>query len=236
MRGVSWGFFAFLALPAALLTPGPAFALGEQYGRISGRVLDDQGLGIPDVSVTLTSFALLGGPRRLTTAKDGAFTFNNLPPGSYNLLAEKPGLQTLEWRRVIVSVGKTAAPSFIMEVSSGVELPLEADTAASQPLFFEPAALPLPLSFLEAVGVSSHDEAILMTISCPMAEPLPLGALEPTKGTQAAVIDASFTQSLPGGQRALPVIAKVPGVGADGRSLRGSVRGTRFLIDGVEVR
>src|SRR5262245_61549095 len=97
-----------LALAASLLS-FHAFPLGESYGRLTGIIYDQNGAVLPGVKLTLTSPALLGGPRVLNTDKEGLFTFNNLQPGKYELVVEQPGLKTIDKKDIVVSTGKTAS-------------------------------------------------------------------------------------------------------------------------------
>src|SRR5262252_3796236 len=96
-------FLASLAVFSLLFSAGPAFGIGEQYGRITGIVYNQDGAVLAGVSLVLKSPALIGGPRRLSSAPDGAFVFNNLPSGSYELTAEQPGLKTITKTGLIIS-------------------------------------------------------------------------------------------------------------------------------------
>ena len=59
-----------------------AFASGEGYGNVGGRVLDQTGRPLPGVSVALASTETT-----LTTTSelDGTFRFERVPPGSAEL-------------------------------------------------------------------------------------------------------------------------------------------------------
>jgi hypothetical protein len=93
-----------------------AHAIGDQYGRISGIVYSPEGAELPGVRITLTGSSLLGGPRNLSSADDGSFTFNNLSPGKYDLKFQQPGLKTINKTGITVSVGKTASIYMVMEL------------------------------------------------------------------------------------------------------------------------
>ena len=60
------------------------FAQGVQTGTIRGTVVDQQGLPVPSVTVTLTS-RVLQGQRTVTTASDGSYVFRQLPAGDYEM-------------------------------------------------------------------------------------------------------------------------------------------------------
>ena len=105
----------------ALLLPAAAFAIGEQYGRITGIVYSPDGAELGGVKLNLTSPNLLGGARDLVSAEDGSFTFNNLPPGKYQLKVSNIGLKTYTKTGIVVQVGKTASLYIAMEFSTSTE-------------------------------------------------------------------------------------------------------------------
>ena len=65
-----------------------AAAQGTQTGALRGTVLDEQGLPIPGVTVTITS-PQMQGSRAGVTADDGTFVFRQLPAGTYGVLYER---------------------------------------------------------------------------------------------------------------------------------------------------
>src|SRR5438067_13633532 len=66
-----------------------------QNGVITGRVADSSDAVLPGVSITLTSPAMLGGPRTFITDERGAYRFTLLPPGEYAVKFELPSFKTL---------------------------------------------------------------------------------------------------------------------------------------------
>jgi hypothetical protein len=76
-----------LALIVSGLAAG-AYAQGTQTGALRGRVLDEQGLPIPGVTVTIAS-PQMQGSRSGVTAEDGTFVFRQLPAGTYGVLYER---------------------------------------------------------------------------------------------------------------------------------------------------
>lgn len=78
---------------AALLLATPAGVAGQSpsLGTISGRIVDDRGVIVPDATLTLTRD---GVQIRVGQAEvGGGFSFLNLLPGQYTLLAEQVGYQ-----------------------------------------------------------------------------------------------------------------------------------------------
>ena len=64
-------------------SPGLAISTGAMAqvttGRLIGNVIDEEGLGLPGVAVTVNSDSLLGGARTEITAVDGGYAFVGLP-------------------------------------------------------------------------------------------------------------------------------------------------------------
>ena len=95
-----------------LLSATALFAQGVQTGTLRGIVKDNQGLPIPGVTVTTTSPALQG-PRVATTDSTGAYTFLNLPPGTYHVKYELSNFTTIE-RDANVALGLTVEVNVAM--------------------------------------------------------------------------------------------------------------------------
>lgn len=71
-----------LVLLVAFAISGVATAQGIPTGRLSGRVTDSEGNGVPGVSVEISS-ASLQGVRTTTTDLNGDYVVPSLPPGEY---------------------------------------------------------------------------------------------------------------------------------------------------------
>jgi hypothetical protein len=99
--------FKFLTQIALLLVflPGVAFA-SVTTGTIKGTTVDGDGLPIPGVKITIRSDNLMG-PRTANTDGEGRFLFVELPPGTYELTAEKEGFGTVKSPSIPVNVGRT---------------------------------------------------------------------------------------------------------------------------------
>lgn len=74
--------FPFLSLLLMLAAPTPAAAL--EPGRISGRVVDANGVPVPRADVDLVELR-----RSIRTDRDGTFLLADVPPGHYHLLASE---------------------------------------------------------------------------------------------------------------------------------------------------
>ena len=70
---------------AAFLVALPAFSQTAGTGAITGRAQDSTGAIIPGIDVTITSPAMIGGSRTVTTDEQGVYRFGLLPSGTYRV-------------------------------------------------------------------------------------------------------------------------------------------------------
>lgn len=105
-------------MTAILLIAGLAFAQTTQTGNIVGRVLSPEGEGLPGVSVTLTSPAMIIPSMSAITGERGAFRFMALAPGDYQITFELSGMKTVIRKGVKVEVARTATLDITMEIKS----------------------------------------------------------------------------------------------------------------------
>ena len=76
-------------------------------GDMTGTVMDEKGVALPGVNITLTGEKMFQRSMTAVTGKNGTFRFLNLNPGSYEVECGLPGFNTLKISRVAVSVGRT---------------------------------------------------------------------------------------------------------------------------------
>lgn len=99
--------------------PSAAQAVADaESGSITGFVTDDQELPVPDAGV-----AIVGRRNETKTDSAGRFTFNGLPPGTYQLAANKIGYEVAT-KIVTVNVGEISEV-FIPLVPIPAEVPHE---------------------------------------------------------------------------------------------------------------
>jgi hypothetical protein len=103
-----------LWLGLLLLLSGTA-AFAAQTGSISGTVRSGDGAPLPGVQVTVAG-ALLPGGRSATTATDGGFDFQRLPPGSYEVSAALEGAGNAK-RTAIVALDKDTQLELILKAT-----------------------------------------------------------------------------------------------------------------------
>lgn len=108
----------FLSAWAILCLAGLAFAQTSQTGNIVGRVLSPEGEGLPGVSVTITSPAMIIPSRAIVTGENGAFRFASLAPGDYQMTFELEGMKTVIRKGVKVAVAQTVTIDITMEMKT----------------------------------------------------------------------------------------------------------------------
>jgi len=107
---------AFLAACALACT---SIASAQEIGgSISGRVLDQQKLAVPGVTVTATGPQ---GSRSAVTDADGRYQIPFLTPGNYDVRAELQGFKAFEQKGISVRLGQVAEVSVSMQVGGVAE-------------------------------------------------------------------------------------------------------------------
>jgi len=99
------------------LTGLTTFTLAQTYtGTLRGKIINEEGVGLPDASIYLSSPNLLG-IQTYFTSETGNIIFTGLPPGFYRLMVEIPGYKTVSIDNVIIRAGKTAHLNITMETT-----------------------------------------------------------------------------------------------------------------------
>lgn len=111
-----------LWLLVLFLTAGTAFA--AETGSISGLVRAEDGSPLPGVTVQVSGPALPAG-RSQVTEDDGAFNFQRLPPGNYQVVADLPGMGNMR-REAVVAVDKDTQLDLALNPSMSEEITVEA--------------------------------------------------------------------------------------------------------------
>jgi hypothetical protein len=95
--------FAFLAF---FVTAGFAVAQGQGEGKITGKVVDDQGNALPGVTVEAISPKLVGKAATVTD-DGGAFRLLALPSGTFEMTFSLQGFRTLVRKDIILQMSQT---------------------------------------------------------------------------------------------------------------------------------
>ncbi|MBC7362116.1 MAG: TonB-dependent receptor [Candidatus Aminicenantes bacterium] len=103
-----------LALILVLLAGGAAFAQINPEGKITGKVVDDQGNPLPGVTVEATSPKLVGKAATVTDAS-GTYRLLALPSGTYELTFSLPGFKTLVRKDIVLQLSQTLVVNVTME-------------------------------------------------------------------------------------------------------------------------
>lgn len=88
--------------------------LAQETGEIVGKVVDDEGVGLPGVSITATSPSLQG-KRAVLSDNSGAYRFSLLPMGTYKLTFELKGFTAVTEENVGVKLGMTTSTKTILK-------------------------------------------------------------------------------------------------------------------------
>ena len=123
---------SYVCLLLLILIPSFSLAQSSGTGALSGTVTDPTGAVVPNASVTATS-ADTGQARTTTTAADGTYRFNLLPPGEYKVKFEASGFKNVEVPGVRVTVTETAVLDYHLEVGAQTqEVTVQANVEAVQ--------------------------------------------------------------------------------------------------------
>jgi hypothetical protein len=118
-----------LAVCMSLVAGAGASAQNLERGAIRGVVYDSSHSAIVGAKVTISS-TTTGFRRELTTQADGAYTFDSLAPGKYNIVAESPGFAVTTIKEITVNIGASLNLDINMPLKSAQEsITVTADAA-----------------------------------------------------------------------------------------------------------
>jgi hypothetical protein len=95
----------------------PSLTLGQvaTTGKIAGVVTDASGAAVPSATVSVKSTALMA-ERTTTTGADGAYLFDLLPPGTYEVTVTSKGFKGFSEAGVVLTAGFTATVNAKLQV------------------------------------------------------------------------------------------------------------------------
>src|SRR5207249_6547479 len=88
---------------------------GQTLGELSGRISDPSGAGVPGAALSLTNTST-NAVRNTDSSGDGFYTFPSVPPGIYNLKAERQGFRTVNSTNIEIQVQQTIRLDFTLQV------------------------------------------------------------------------------------------------------------------------
>ncbi len=110
-----------MLVPILLGLPVSNAAAQIETGSITGFVLDNLGKPIPEATVALMGDKLIGGVHERLTDLSGFFRYDRLPPGTYELTAEREGFKKVIWSGITINAAFTATVKFNLQEGSAAE-------------------------------------------------------------------------------------------------------------------
>jgi carboxypeptidase family protein/TonB-dependent receptor-like protein len=110
-----------LLLAFVVLMPGLALGQIATTGKIAGIVTDSSGAAVPSATVTVKSTALMA-ERTTTTGADGAYLFDLLPLGTYEVTVTSKGFKGYTETGIVLTAGFTATVNAKLQVGEVTEV------------------------------------------------------------------------------------------------------------------
>jgi hypothetical protein len=140
-------------------------------GTVTGLATDPSGAAVPSAAVTLTNQET-GVKRTASTNASGAYSFPDLPPGSYRLAAEAKGFRPLETRPLTVEAYRTVRQDLAFELAGASSEVLVTESVSPVIQMESPAVgsnlltrqiIELPTNF-RSVAKNSGDSGLISSI------------------------------------------------------------------------
>ena len=109
-----------LLLIICVFAAGMAFAQLTQEGKITGRVVDNQGVALPGVNVEATSTRLVGKAATITDA-NGAFRLMALPSGTFDIVFSLSGFNILNRKGIYLELSQTLTINVTLDQATVAE-------------------------------------------------------------------------------------------------------------------
>ncbi|MEJ2008602.1 MAG: carboxypeptidase-like regulatory domain-containing protein, partial [Acidobacteriota bacterium] len=198
VNGLSWLLAIILVGGLLSINSTTVFAQATATASISGVVRDPSGGVVPAVQVILTNPAT-GLTRRFTTQSAGQYSFTLVPPGTYDLSAQKTGFRAYVQKGITLVVGQSATQDITLQlgqvsqrVTVTAQAPiLERNNANVASTVTQRAVVQLPLNQRNVFGLVAIDSSVNNSAQTQ--------GLNPAQTVQTADQDISFFNF--GGQR-----------------------------------
>ncbi len=120
--------YMYLLVAVVALTTTAVDAI--PVGKIAGRITDENGIALEQVTVLLDNTTLWG-----TTDSDGNYVVLQVPPGTYNVVARRAGFRHIRKPNVAVYADRTVRIDFSLPLA-GIEI--ETETVSTRPPLITP--------------------------------------------------------------------------------------------------
>jgi hypothetical protein len=147
-----------LGMLALVLSPRRASAQGGNDGSIIGYVFDQTGSPLAGVKIVASSPTQIGGERRAYTNEEGMFRLRQLFPGTFQVTAAAPKLQTVIQKDIRVGISAAAEVNIVMEVQSGIEEVRVVERAPTVSTTTTNVKEVYDLDFVESMPFNSRDQ------------------------------------------------------------------------------
>ena len=148
-------------------------AVPVQGDGIVGRVVDNEGVGVPGVTIVVSGDSIQG-TRTTATDANGRFVAGNLPPGTYEVSAQLEGFHTSK-RSVVVQSGETSTAHFQLELpvlSEEILLTAMTNGATNRPATATQSGI-APGSIAVGYGFNVGPDDLFVASSLPLVEGFP---------------------------------------------------------------
>ncbi len=113
-----WVVFSFrFCCAICLLTPTSLMGQTANAGSVAGLVTDSSGGAVGGAAITLTDKAT-STPRTMASNEAGRYLFANVPPGPYQITANKTGFRVAKISQIEVTIGTALTINFSLEVGT----------------------------------------------------------------------------------------------------------------------
>ncbi|MDP2876280.1 MAG: carboxypeptidase regulatory-like domain-containing protein, partial [Holophaga sp.] len=121
-----------LSALAVLLVAAPCslVAQGNTTSALTGVVRDPSGKPLAGVVVRITSGAMIGGEKTMTTSENGSYRFPMLVPGLYKIVVEAQGYPSLSGQEFL-ELGRTSAVNWKFRVAASATVEVVSDNASA---------------------------------------------------------------------------------------------------------
>jgi hypothetical protein len=112
---------ASIVLFLGLVGAPPALGQSGQNGSIVGMVLDQSGMPLKGIKLTISSDTQIGGTKSAYSNDEGGFRFMALQPGQFELRATAPKLRQVVMKGIDVGISASTEVNVVMEVETATE-------------------------------------------------------------------------------------------------------------------